>query len=127
MPRNGHTDLDFGPLASVTRRITDDILNGTMQKGRTAEDRDFVLNHATHTALSALRFEVRVLGDVANELVRRDRSTTHGIVTAFEAGEGQQAADEFVEAIGFELDALQNAVGLRTRTLPGQPRGHTPA
>ena len=46
------------------------------------------------------------------------------VVAGFQPRDGQQPLDELVQTLGFEFDAVERALGIGGRTLPGQPQGH---
>ena len=62
-------NFDVGAVMRVPHGVAHHVLDGAVQQRRTSENRDLFLDGATHVALTTLRFEVGVLGDVANQFI----------------------------------------------------------
>ena len=55
---------------------------------------------------------------------RQNRRLLPGVVATLQAGDGEQSSDQFVQALGFEVDALERAVRFDAGALMGQGGGH---
>src|SRR5690242_6639161 len=75
-------------------------------------------------AMAALCLESSVLGNIANNLFKVYRNLFNRFVARLKASDGEQALDQFIETVGFAINTVQSAVGLRSASLPGQLQGN---
>ena len=109
-------DFRAGAFTSVSRGIADHVFDRAVQQTGHAHDRAIFLDHALHAAIAALGFEVGVGRDALDHLPKKDRRLLPRVASAFETGDGEQSADQFVQPFSFQIDAFERAVGFQRRT-----------
>ena len=55
-----------------------------------------------------LRFELRIFSHVKDDFVQQNRRRWNTLFAIFQARQSKQSANQFVQAAGFELDALEH-------------------
>src|ERR1039458_2852609 len=74
-----------------------------------------------------LCFELGVFSDIQHNFIQKNRRRWHALLAVFEPSQGQQAANQFVQAAGFEFDALEHARTFRPGALPRQSQSYIQA
>ena len=84
-------------------------------------------NIAAYVAVPRLRFEFRIFRHIQHHFIEKNRRGRHALLTILQPGQSQQTANEFVQAAGFEFNALEHASALRSGALPRQAERHIQA
>src|SRR5690348_16076844 len=95
-----------------------------MQQIRSAHDHAVILDYALYPAIAALAFEIRVGDYFLDHFTEKNARFLPQVVPAFEASNGKQASDQFVEPVSFEFNAFEGAVRFRSGALMRQRRCH---
>src|SRR5580698_564843 len=121
-------NFDRCAFVRVTDGVADYILDRTVQQGCiSAHSPDSGGNFAAYVATPRLRFELRIFRHIEHNVVEQNRRGGHALLTIFEARQSEQAANEFIEAAGFEFDALKHHRAFRSGALPGQAKRYIQA
>ena len=104
-------DMHSGSFWGVTDGVANDIFDGAGEQLAVAGSAAGIRVEKANVALQALSFEVGVGDDVADQGAQIEGFVADIFAAAFEACETEQAADEAVEATGFQFDAVEAADG----------------
>ena len=116
-------DVYGSAFGSIDDGVANDIFDGASEQLAVAGSAAGIHADEANVTLQALGFKFGVGDDVADQGAQVEGFVADIFAAAFEARETEQAADEAIEATGFQLDAVEAADGFRVGTEAGEAKG----
>lgn len=125
--RSEKADFHIGAFFGVADGVADDVFDGAAEDFAISGDGARFRSDDADEAVAAAGFEVGVGDDVAQERFEIYGALFHQSFATFQASETEQAADEAVQAFGFEFDAIESRNGLGIGVATGEAQGDSQA
>src|SRR5262249_23148916 len=97
--------------------VSNHVFDCAAQQRGTAEHDEVFRDRHLDTSVTALNFKFGIGRNFGNEFFQMDGGPLYAFFSALQPGNGKQPANQLVEPIGFEIDSLQRALGVRSTTL----------